>query len=50
MKYVSFEIVFGMVHGWPYGGFQNIPPHTSSNLSSLEKVAFYISLHVICKR
>jgi hypothetical protein len=22
---VIYEIVFGMVHGWPYEGFQKIP-------------------------
>jgi hypothetical protein len=25
------EIVFGMVHGWPYKKFQKIPHYTSSH-------------------
>jgi hypothetical protein len=24
-KQLFFEIVFGMVHGWPYEGFQKFP-------------------------
>ncbi len=24
---VIFEIVFGMIHGWPYEGFQKIPQY-----------------------
>jgi hypothetical protein len=38
---VIFEIVFEMVYGWPYEGFQKNPPYTSSNYSSLELIEFY---------
>jgi hypothetical protein len=33
---VSFEIVFGMVHGRSYENFQKNPSHTNSDYSSLE--------------
>jgi hypothetical protein len=34
---VIFEIVFGMVHGWPYERFQKrIPPYTGFEYSTLK--------------
>jgi hypothetical protein len=44
---VIFEIVFGMVHGWPYKGFQKNPPYTSSNYLSLKFRYFPKSIEVI---
>jgi hypothetical protein len=43
---VIFEIVFGMVYGWLYKGFQKNPPYTSSDYLSLELFYFHIYFNI----
>jgi hypothetical protein len=40
---IIFEIVFGMVYGWPYKGLPKSPPYISFDYLSLESFKYVSS-------